>query len=52
MVWKMLTLHILFPYFVSKMRVINMTFCYTADKMESGENIVRQRKVWENENLK
>ena len=42
-------------YFVSifcpMIRVISVTFCYTADKLESGKNILSQGKVRENENL-
>ena len=36
-----------FSYFV---KVIKVTFCYTADKLESGKNIFKSRgKVRENE---
>ena len=34
-----------------RLRVINVTFCYTSDKLESGKNIVSQGKVREHENL-
>ena len=46
---KMLTLLVLFPYFVKRIRFMNVTFCYSA---ESGKNIVSQGKVRKNENLK
>ena len=39
-----------FFYHIS--RVINATFCYIADQLESGENIVSQGKVLGNKNLK
>ena len=38
--------------FYPKIRVINVTFHYTADKFVSWKNILSQRKVMENENLK
>ena len=35
-----------------RIRVINVTFCYTADKLKSGKNIVSQENVRDIENLK
>ena len=31
--------------FSVRIRVINVTFCYTADKLESGKNIVWSEKM-------
>ena len=40
------------PHFISifcqRMRMIGATFCYTADKLESGKKILSQGKVREN----
>ena len=45
MSFKMLTLHVLFQYFVKGyIGVINVTFRYLSDKLESGKNIVSQWK--------
>ena len=42
----------LFPYFVKRIRVISVTFCYSSDNLESGKNVSIQGKVRENENLR
>ena len=38
--------------FRQRIRVINVIFCYTADKFESGKKISNQGKVRENKNIK
>ena len=42
----------LISIFCQRMRIISFTFYYTAEKLESGKNILSQGEVRENQNLK